>query len=245
MELRKLIEVQRDFDDLRRTRFSWSSPITRDDYSQLIHIALGLSGEVGEIADLVKKFERGDFDFDELLARLRLEMADTLIYLFKLAYQAGIDLEQAFLDKVELNEARFPPTSTAEGAVLSSEPISTWGEFGSRDFAAEIPLWAELCAVNATMAEIGQLEVLYNQASVDIPRTLRSGLVVALLAVVVSEEMQRPGRLDYLAIWSSVGELVELHGVSRDQVLDLSRVDLALRELLSEIVRRTDLGASK
>ena len=35
------------------------------------------------------------------------ELADVFIYVIKLADQLGIDLEQAFLEKVELNKERF------------------------------------------------------------------------------------------------------------------------------------------
>ncbi len=40
---------------------------------------------------------------------VRLEMADVLLYLLRLADRLDIDLEQACADKFALNERRYPP----------------------------------------------------------------------------------------------------------------------------------------
>ncbi len=52
-------------------------------------------GELGEAANLVKKYERGDFGMTELRPKLAKELADVATYLDILAHRAGIDLGEA------------------------------------------------------------------------------------------------------------------------------------------------------
>lgn len=63
-------------------------------------------GELGEYANLRKKYERGDISkviFEHLAAH---ELADTLIYLDLLAMQLGIDLGLAVIDKFNIVSRR-------------------------------------------------------------------------------------------------------------------------------------------
>lgn len=56
-------------------------------------------GELGEYANLRKKFERGDIDKEEFHALASKELADVQTYLDILAWQLGIDLGQATKEK--------------------------------------------------------------------------------------------------------------------------------------------------
>ena len=56
-------------------------------------------GELGEYANLRKKVERGDIALELALPDLADELADVLIYLDILAFQLGIDLGAAVIDK--------------------------------------------------------------------------------------------------------------------------------------------------
>lgn len=58
-----------------------------------------LVGEVGEYANLRKKYERGDFDKATFVEAASKELADIQIYLDLLAYQLGIDLAEAVTQK--------------------------------------------------------------------------------------------------------------------------------------------------
>jgi len=107
MELVELIARQRAFDEAHASRFEWSQTASPDNTQPLLYIALALAGEVGELANVVKKLERGDTSYARALALVEEEAADVLIYLLKLAYQTGIDLEGAFLAKQRANAIRF------------------------------------------------------------------------------------------------------------------------------------------
>lgn len=56
-------------------------------------------GELGEYANLRKKYERGDVDADTFKREAADELADVATYLDILAFQLGIDLETAVASK--------------------------------------------------------------------------------------------------------------------------------------------------
>lgn len=58
-----------------------------------------VTGELGEYANLRKKFERGDIDQDEFDREARKELADVQVYLDILAFQLKIDLGEAVTEK--------------------------------------------------------------------------------------------------------------------------------------------------
>ena len=78
----------------------------------LINSALGLCGESGEVADLVKKhrFQGHDLDFDHIAK----ELGDVAWYLAVGAYAIGFDLESIFRMNKEKLEARYPDGFTAD-----------------------------------------------------------------------------------------------------------------------------------
>jgi NTP pyrophosphatase (non-canonical NTP hydrolase) len=73
------------------------------------HSFLHLIEEIGEIAREVECMEgyRDDNDDDRVRARLAEELADAATFLYKLAYQSGIDLEDALKANMSKAENRF------------------------------------------------------------------------------------------------------------------------------------------
>jgi NTP pyrophosphatase (non-canonical NTP hydrolase) len=65
----------------------------------LLEWAGALAGEVGELANMVKKVRRGDVTLDEVREYIGKEIADCQIYLDIIAGQAGIDLGAATVAK--------------------------------------------------------------------------------------------------------------------------------------------------
>jgi NTP pyrophosphatase (non-canonical NTP hydrolase) len=107
MELNTLIELQAEFDRRHAGAASFYVPISKENVQDLEHLVVCMLGELGEFANVVKKVVRGDFDYDTSRPILEEELADVFIYLMKIAGQSGIDLESAFLRKLEKNEGRF------------------------------------------------------------------------------------------------------------------------------------------
>lgn len=87
----------------------------RGDAATTVHLALGLCGEAGEVADVIKKADicglvptctmhsPGKHD----VAALGAELADTLTYLLALAAHYGIDLDVEYLAKRAENVGRW------------------------------------------------------------------------------------------------------------------------------------------
>ena len=73
------------------------------------HSFLHLIEEIGEIAREVEYLEgyRDADDRTEVRARLAEELADAATFLFKLAYQCGVDLEDALQANMTKAEERF------------------------------------------------------------------------------------------------------------------------------------------
>jgi NTP pyrophosphatase (non-canonical NTP hydrolase) len=73
------------------------------------HTFLHLIEEIGEIAREVEYLEgyRAGGDSHELRTHLAEELADAATFLCKLAYQCGVDLEDALKDNMAKAEGRF------------------------------------------------------------------------------------------------------------------------------------------
>jgi NTP pyrophosphatase (non-canonical NTP hydrolase) len=69
-----------------------------------------VTGELGEYANLRKKFERGDISFDEFKQKASHELADVVTYLDILAMQLGIDLGEAVKEKFNIVSERVGST---------------------------------------------------------------------------------------------------------------------------------------
>jgi NTP pyrophosphatase (non-canonical NTP hydrolase) len=80
-------------------------------FHDLKSLALALTGEVGEVAELVQWLPASsahDLLDERLRKRLGEELADVLLYLVRLADVAGINLGAAAAKKLTMNESRFP-----------------------------------------------------------------------------------------------------------------------------------------
>ena len=75
------------------------------------NLAMAITGEAGELAAEFQwlTLEQSELEnlSSEQLESIRLEMADVQIYLIRLADSLGLKLDQAVLDKLEINETRF------------------------------------------------------------------------------------------------------------------------------------------
>lgn len=88
-------------------------------YDQLINAALGLCGESGEFADLIKKIEYQDHprDNDHLIR----ELGDICWYIALAATALEVDLESVMTTNIEKLKARYPDGFKAKLSVVRSE----------------------------------------------------------------------------------------------------------------------------
>lgn len=87
-------------------------------------------GELGEYANLRKKFERGDVSKDEFDREAADELADVVAYVDILAFQLGIDLGNAVISK-------FNRISKRVGSNVYIKDGHSWGRRAPNAVSAE------------------------------------------------------------------------------------------------------------
>jgi NTP pyrophosphatase (non-canonical NTP hydrolase) len=112
VDLAKLVEIQTAFSREKFPTF-WDIKTEQDLALRLEYLTNALAGEVGEVANLVKKvvrsvvYGRGDLRLDDVRQELAEEIADVFTYLLTIAGLLGLDLEKIYLQKLEKNRKRF------------------------------------------------------------------------------------------------------------------------------------------
>jgi NTP pyrophosphatase (non-canonical NTP hydrolase) len=114
MHVDELITLQERFD----RRHGWT--LKTNNVTELIEMlhkdVVGLIGEVGEFANILKKLtliqhssrsSEAQNAVESTKNRLSEELIDVLIYLLRIAAYLHIDVEKAYLSKLELNEERY------------------------------------------------------------------------------------------------------------------------------------------
>jgi NTP pyrophosphatase (non-canonical NTP hydrolase) len=97
-------------DQCMRDSHNWFPGVMgKDKIEDLKHHVLSLCGESGELANLVKKVDRGSLDFDAEVTQLDLadELTDVLIYVLNVAAILDVDLLQKYIAKRRRNIERF------------------------------------------------------------------------------------------------------------------------------------------
>lgn len=109
------ITVEAYIDECRRT-----DPTQGDVFEhRLVHYALGIAGEAGECADMVKKniFQKHSFDRDHFVK----ELGDVLWYLTMAADLVGCSLEDVMTTNVRKLRERYPNGFEAEKSIHRKE----------------------------------------------------------------------------------------------------------------------------
>jgi len=83
---------------------TWNHNLTQKD--ALLNATIGLTGEAGEVADLVKKTVYHGHPQD--LTKLSKEVGDVLYYVAVLSHIAGFDLAQVMQANIDKLKARYP-----------------------------------------------------------------------------------------------------------------------------------------
>jgi len=110
-----MMDFQRKFD----AEHGWQWSGRADGKIQHLQVnAIGLTGEVGEFANVLKKLirhgESGVVADEDLWNGLREELTDVFIYLLKLADLLGMNLEKSYFEKMAKNAQRFKKFEVAK-----------------------------------------------------------------------------------------------------------------------------------
>jgi deoxyadenosine/deoxycytidine kinase/NTP pyrophosphatase (non-canonical NTP hydrolase) len=122
--LHERFEQERGFDFARNGSGSSPGSDTDDFLHRVEYATLAMAGEVGELANFVKKARRATWlggDSQPGLEGARTEITDVLAYLLKLANLLDLDFTGEYLEKMSVNRLRFP----AGGATGLVAPVVT------------------------------------------------------------------------------------------------------------------------
>ena len=87
----------------------------------LTNTALGLAGEAGEVADLIKKVTCQGHDLEELRPRILEELGDVAWYVALGCTTLGVSLEDVLAANIAKLERRYPEGFEAERSVHRDE----------------------------------------------------------------------------------------------------------------------------
>jgi dCTP diphosphatase len=83
-----------------------------DQFHSPKNLSMGLAAEAAELLEifqwLTEKQSCEIIGNDKEMQHVREEIADVFIYLVRLADKLNVDIEKAVLEKVEINETRYP-----------------------------------------------------------------------------------------------------------------------------------------
>jgi len=92
----------------------------------VLHWSLGLSGEVGELVDTVKKHIFYDQPFD--MVNAQEELGDILFYVAAMAEELGLDLEYIMANNKAKLEQRYPQGYSDDDAKARADKDSDLGD---------------------------------------------------------------------------------------------------------------------
>jgi NTP pyrophosphatase (non-canonical NTP hydrolase) len=105
--LKEISRLQANFDHKHEGNIPFFEEISGDNVAGLEHLLVCLMGEVGELANVIKKIRRGDKVYSQQHDAIIEEIVDIFIYVIKLANQIGFDLEDMYDKKMKANSERF------------------------------------------------------------------------------------------------------------------------------------------
>ena len=87
------------------------------DYGGIFNACLGLSGEVGETLDLIKKWIFHEKPLlNEDIEHLKKELGDIMWYMAMMCHSFGFDLDEIMQMNIDKLRARYPEGFSAERA---------------------------------------------------------------------------------------------------------------------------------
>jgi NTP pyrophosphatase (non-canonical NTP hydrolase) len=107
------IQLERLAKEMRANSERWFPELHASGQPLKVFYALGLSGEVGEVANEVKKSIRGHQTNGVRRIEIGPELADVFTYLLLLADEYGVDLIAEYREKASFNENRWGEFRTA------------------------------------------------------------------------------------------------------------------------------------
>ena len=110
-----------NLDQIRQRLAQFAQERNWDQFHTPKNLSMALAAETAELLEIFQWLT--DEQSKEIIynvkemAQIRQEIADVMIYLIRLADKLNIDIEQAVLDKIELNEKKYPVDLARDNAI--------------------------------------------------------------------------------------------------------------------------------
>lgn len=115
--------IRDEFSALVSRLFKTSGFNSEDEALQILHAAIGISGEAGELLDAVKKLWAYNKPLD--ISNVREELGDILFYIRALCQALEISEESCMRDTVSKLNKRYPEGYTDAAAQTRADKIET------------------------------------------------------------------------------------------------------------------------
>lgn len=90
------------------------NPAVKGMPDKILNAALGISGEAGEVTELVKKWRFHDHELKS--SEIKDELGDLLWYIQLMATTLGLTMEEIFRGNIDKLQARYGDTFTVEAS---------------------------------------------------------------------------------------------------------------------------------
>ena len=94
--------------DLKKSPIEITGNLMEDDAVDMIHAALGLAGESGEVVDMIKKAVINGNPGTDFRVKLALEIGDVMFYIQMLLMSQNLTMEEVLAANITKLRKRYP-----------------------------------------------------------------------------------------------------------------------------------------
>jgi NTP pyrophosphatase (non-canonical NTP hydrolase)/predicted nuclease with RNAse H fold len=110
-----------NIEEIRKRLAQFAEARNWDQFHSPKNLSMALAAEAAELLEifqwLTDEQSREIVNDEKEIALIRQEIADVMIYLVRLADKLGVDIEQAVLEKIEVNEKKYPVELAKDNAI--------------------------------------------------------------------------------------------------------------------------------
>ncbi len=101
-----------NLDQIRQRLASFAQARNWDQFHSPKNLSMALAAEAAELLEifqwLTDEQSKEIVHNEKEMVQIRQEIADVMIYLVRLSDKLGVDIEKAVMEKIELNEKKYP-----------------------------------------------------------------------------------------------------------------------------------------
>jgi len=110
-----------NLDQIRQRLAQFAQARNWDQFHSPKNLSMALAAEAAELLEifqwLTDEQSKEIVNDEKEMALIREEIADVMIYLVRLSDKLGVDIEKAILDKIKVNEEKYPVHLSKDNAL--------------------------------------------------------------------------------------------------------------------------------